>query len=155
MAASSIRGSACAGFARLHACVCSQPRRHGFGACANLFGAHADHPQRRNLVILTKHQVTQRDFHSLVKQFVLPERPEQRIAAHTSHQFGIARDDAGLGTAQELVSAERDEVCACFETGLSQRFMNAVSGKIHHTAASQIFVDRNTVFPAECDQFFQ
>ena len=42
----------------------------------------------------------------------------QRVRAQPCDKFGLAYDQAGLGTAQELVTAEGDDVCARLHAAL-------------------------------------
>ena len=78
------------------------------GAAAQLFPRLTDHPHDRQIGPAFKQQGAQRGLHHGHRHLVNTQGPEHWVAAQARDQLGTAREDAGLGTAEELVAAEGD-----------------------------------------------
>src|ERR1700675_1070779 len=70
-------------------------------------------------------------------------------------QPAIAREDPGLWAAQQLVAAERDQTHTRAEAVRYQRFCDPEGAQVGHTAAAEVFIDRDIAFGAERYQLAQ
>src|SRR6201996_846843 len=77
-----------------------------FGASADFGGSLADHGDGWNEIPALQERGAEGMFESLIYDFVDAERAKERVAAQAGYDFGLAGENAGLGTAHELIAAE-------------------------------------------------
>ena len=113
----------------------------------------ADHCLRGDFIPGGAEVGTQGGFHGGDGELVYTQGAEQRMATNFGDEVFSSGDDAGLWTAEKLVSAEEDKRETRLNTVAHGWFVNASGGKVDQAAGTKIFDDGQSTASAESDQF--
>ena len=119
-------------------------------------GRDIEHAQDRNLAdrSLRFQVMTQSRFKGGEGQLVDAQGPGHGMAADLVNGPLPADDQSGLGTSQQFIAAEGDDVETRGHGFADGRFPGkAKRGKIHKHSATQVFHDRNSGFTSQFGQF--